>query len=125
VTTGAVVGTPRAILRLEGAALALSAVFFFWHSHGSWLLFAVLILAPDLSFFAYLISPPIGAIAYNLVHSTIGPLVLLAAAVWFGCPRGESIALIWLTHVGIDRALGYGLKYQTAFGDTHLGHIGR
>jgi hypothetical protein len=33
--------------------------------------------------------------------------------------------LIWLAHIGADRGLGYGLKYATAFGDTHLGYIGR
>ena len=35
-----------------------------------------------------------------------------------GAPRA------WL-HVGLDRALGYGLKYPSGFGDTHLGAIGR
>jgi hypothetical protein len=28
-------------------------------------------------------------------------------------------------HVGMDRALGYGLKLPTDFKDTHLGRIGR
>ena len=36
-----------------------------------------------------------------------------------------SIALIWMAHIGMDRALGYGLKYQKGFGFTHLGRIGR
>jgi hypothetical protein len=30
------------------------------------------------------------------------------------------IALIWLAHLGLDRMLGYGLKYPTEFNDTHL-----
>jgi hypothetical protein len=34
------------------------------------------------------------------------------------------IALIWAAHVGIDRALGLGLKYTAGFGITHLGRIG-
>jgi hypothetical protein len=38
---------------------------------------------------------------------------------------GLVIALIWLAHIGLDRALGYGLKLTTAFGETHLGRIGR
>jgi Domain of unknown function (DUF4260) len=33
--------------------------------------------------------------------------------------------VIWLAHCGIDRALGYGLKYQAGFGFTHLGRVGR
>jgi hypothetical protein len=33
------------------------------------------------------------------------------------------IALIWLAHIGADRLLGYGLKYPTAFKDTHLSRV--
>ncbi|GLR92489.1 hypothetical protein GCM10007858_01070 [Bradyrhizobium liaoningense] len=40
-------------------------------------------------------------------------------------PLTLSIALIWLAHIGIDRALGYGLKYSAGFSFTHLGRIGR
>jgi hypothetical protein len=29
-----------------------------------------------------------------------------------------------MAHIGMDRALGYGLKYQKGFGFTHLGRIG-
>jgi hypothetical protein len=30
-----------------------------------------------------------------------------------------------MAHIGIDRALGYGLKYSAGFGFTHLGRIGK
>jgi hypothetical protein len=40
-------------------------------------------------------------------------------------PLALSIAIIWLAHIGFDRALGYGLKYSDGFGFTHLGRIGR
>ena len=33
------------------------------------------------------------------------------------------LALIWLSHIGIDRAIGYGLKYPSAFKDTHLQRV--
>jgi hypothetical protein len=122
---GAVAGVPRLLLRLEGAAVFCGAVFFYWRLDGSWLWFVVLFLAPDLSFLAYVVSPRVGAIAYNAVHTTLGPLALLALAAWRGWPVGEDVALIWLAHVGVDRALGYGLKYGTGFGDTHLGRLGR
>ncbi len=36
-----------------------------------------------------------------------------------------SIAMIWLAHIGFDRALGYGLKYENGFGVTHMGRIGK
>jgi hypothetical protein len=121
---GAVVGAPRSILRLEGAALALGACFFYWRLGGSWILFAILFLAPDLSFLAYLLSPRAGAMAYNAAHATLAPLAVLALGVWLGSAIAAQIALIWLAHVGFDRALGYGLKYSSAFADTHLGRIG-
>ncbi len=122
---GAVVGGPKWILRFEGAALAIGAAFFFWRSGGSWLLFALLFFVPDLSFLAYLVSPRAGAFVYNLAHTTLGPLLLLGLAVLLQCRLGQAIALIWLAHIGADRALGYGLKYATAFADTHLGRLGR
>jgi hypothetical protein len=33
------------------------------------------------------------------------------------------LALVWFAHIGMDRALGYGLKYDDAFTHTHLGII--
>jgi hypothetical protein len=121
----AVAGVPRQILRLEGAALFFGAAFLYYRSEGSWLWFVVLFFAPDLSFLGYLVSARIGAAAYNLFHATLGPLALFAVSALFGVSLGGNIALIWLAHVGFDRALGYGLKYATAFGDTHLGRIGK
>jgi hypothetical protein len=77
---GAVVGVPKAILQLEAAALAASAAFLYWRSGGGALLFVILFLAPDLAFLAYLVSPRVGAVAYNALHSTLGPIALLASS---------------------------------------------
>ena len=124
--TGAPTGGVRLVLRLEGAALfaAATALYFAAGAAPGWL-FALLFLAPDLSFLAYLAGPRSGAIGYNLAHSTIGPLVLGGAGAVVGTELAVALALIWLAHIGIDRLLGYGLKYRTAFGDTHLGRVGR
>jgi len=121
---GAVEGVPRLLLRIEGAALAAAAVYMFHRVGGNWWLFAALILVPDVSFLGYLAGTRVGAIAYNIFHVTLGPLIL--AAVGFLLPSFDmiAIALIWAAHVGLDRALGYGLKYGAGFGLTHLGRIG-
>lgn len=121
---GAVEGMPRLLLRIEGAALTLAAVWMYHRIGGNWWLFAALILVPDVSFAGYLINTRIGAIAYNTMHVTLGPLV--CAALGFLLPSFDllSVALIWAAHVGIDRAVGYGLKYGAGFGFTHLGRIG-
>lgn len=112
------------LLRLENAALAALAIAAYWQSGASWWLFAILFLAPDLAFIFYLRGPRIGALAYNAVHSWIGPVLAGAAGWYWQQPPIIAVALIWAAHIGLDRALGYGLKYQTGFADTHLGRIG-
>jgi len=32
-----------------------------------------------------------------------------------------ALALVWLAHIGLDRLLGKGLKYNDRFTHTHLG----
>jgi hypothetical protein len=122
-TTGAVQGAPRLVLRLEGAAVLLAALVAYSQLGGSWGLFAALFLTPDLAFLGYLAGPRAGAIAYNAMHSYVGPvlLALLGSVV----PGLLPLAVIWAGHVGFDRMLGYGLKYATGFRYTHLGQVGR
>jgi hypothetical protein len=121
----AVTGLPRLLLRLEGLAFALLAVLVFARLGESWWLFAVLVLAPDLSFFGYLAGPRIGALAYNAAHSLIGPVLLAAVGILLQDNLLTAVAAIWIAHIGFDRALGYGLKYGEGFTFTHLGRIGK
>jgi Domain of unknown function (DUF4260) len=123
--TGTVSGGLRALLRLEGLALFAGMTLLYGLWGGPWWLYAVLFLAPDLAFLAYLAGPKIGAWVYNAVHSTIIPMAMLTIGFGFAPPLVLSLALIWLSHIGIDRALGYGLKYDAGFGFTHLGRIGK
>jgi hypothetical protein len=121
---GAVEGVPRILLRLEGVALAAGAVYLYHRIGANWWLFAALILAPDISMLAYFGGTRLGAIVYNALHVTLGPLI--CAGLGFLLPSFDllSIALIWVAHIGADRALSYGLKYAAGFGFTHLGRIG-
>ena len=123
--SGAANGAVRVLLRLEGLALLAAMVLLYSTRGGPWWLFAVLFLAPDLSFAAYLAGARIGAIVYNAVHVTAVPIALLIAGLAFDQPLAASIAIIWLAHIGMDRAAGYGLKYPDAFNHTHLGRIGK
>jgi Domain of unknown function (DUF4260) len=122
---GAVTGGLRTLLRLEGLALfgGMTLLYAVWG--GSWWIYAILFLVPDLSFAAYLADPRTGAIVYNAAHSYMAPMALMVAGFALASPLVLSIAMIWLAHIGIDRALGYGLKYATGFGFTHLGRIGK
>jgi len=93
------------------------AVFAYRMLGGDWAVFAGLFLVPDLSLLGYLARPRIGAAVYNAGHSLIGPAVL--------APFAPLLALVWVAHLGFDRALGYGLKYGSGFAMTHLGILGR
>jgi len=95
------------------------------HLGGEWGVFAVLFLLPDLSMLGYLRNPRWGAALYNAGHSYLAPALVLLVG-WCMAERSAlSIALIWTAHIGFDRMLGYGLKYATAFGATHLGWRGQ
>lgn len=110
-------------LHLEGLAAALIAGTTFAQTGGSWWLFALLILAPDLAMLGYLAGKAVGAVCYNIAHSYLAPVVLGAAAFAVGHPTLLHIALIWVVHIGLDRAIGYGLKYSSGFKDTHLARV--
>ena len=122
---GNVVGAPKAILRLEGLAALAAATAAYVHLGGGWALFAGLFLIPDLSMLGYLRDRRIGATIYNLGHSYLAPGPLVAFGLLASQPLAVSIGLIWIAHIGFDRVVGYGLKYDTAFGHTHLGQAGK
>ena len=111
------------VLRLEGAAVAVVSGVVYQMSDGSWLFFALLFLVPDVLMFGYLRNPRFGALVYNLGHTYVAPLVL--AGIWFlvSAPELLWVSLIWVAHIGFDRALGYGLKDASGFKHTHLQRI--
>jgi uncharacterized protein DUF4260 len=120
-----VTALPKAILRLEGAAVFAASIVLYQRAHGPWLLFVVLWLVPDVSAAGYAFGPRIGAAAYNAAHFYGFPIALAAAGIFSDRAILYQLALIWFSHIGLDRALGFGLKYPSAFGDTHLGTMGR
>jgi len=111
---------PATLLRVEGVALLALSVLLYWVNGGSWLLFGALLLAPDLSMLGYLAGSKVGAAIYNAFHTYAMPAVVGALGMIFASPMAIAVALIWFAHIGVDRTMGYGLKYPTSFGDTHL-----
>ena len=114
---------PRLLLRAEGLAILAGAAVLYAEGDYSWLLFAILFLAPDLSFAAWAAGPRVGAAGYNLVHNLVLPIGLTTYGVLDNSRSATAVGLIWLAHIGIDRTLGYGLKYPTTFKDTHLQRV--
>lgn len=113
----------RWILQLEGFAIFAVAVWAYVGTGGGWLFFAALILLPDLFMLGYLRGPRLGALVYNLGHTYPVPLGLLAVGYALGLPALVPVALIWVAHIGADRAMGFGLKYASGFKDTHLSRV--
>jgi hypothetical protein len=116
---------PTFVQRAEALALLVAAVLAFDAAGWSWWWFAALLLAADVSLVGYLAGPKVGAAVDNSGHSLIGPAALLAWSFAGGPAAALAWGAIWLAHIGMDRALGYGLKHADGFHHTHLGLIGR
>jgi Domain of unknown function (DUF4260) len=83
----------------------------------------LLFLAPDLSMAGYLVGKKSGAMFYNSAHTYTVPLLAFLVLWLSGQTSFLGLILIWLAHIGFDRIVGYGLKYETAFKDTHLQRV--
>jgi hypothetical protein len=121
----AVAGVPRMWLRAEGVTVLATGAGLYLHLGGAPLLLVPLLLAVDLSMVGYLAGPRPGALIYNLVHNWAVGVTVLALAWSLGSPAIALVGAILVAHTGMDRAAGFGLKYPTAFADTHLGWLGR
>lgn len=120
-SSGVVRDAPNLILRAEGLALLAAATVAYAQTGSGWGLYALLFLAPDAFMLGYLHSTRVGAWMYNLGHTTIVPFALIGIGLAFVAPSAVAVGLIWMAHIGFDRAVGYGLKYTDDFKHTHLG----
>jgi hypothetical protein len=119
------VATVRGWLRLEGAAAFVAGLALYGWLSAPWLAVVPLLLLPDLSAIGYLRGPRLGALTYNVVHNWAAGLLLLGIGLAANVTPVAILGAVFIAHVGMDRAVGYGLKLPTSFQDTHLGRIGR
>jgi hypothetical protein len=114
------------LLRLEGLGVAAVTALLYAHTGASWWLFVAIWLVPDLSMLGYLAGPCSGARVYNAMHTYVGPVALgVCAYLLHANLAALAIAITWANHIGVDRLLGYGLKYGEGFSFTHLGRVGK
>ena len=121
----------RVTQRVEAGAVALAALVAVVTVYPDWWwMVLAAFLAFDLSMLGYLRSTAAGATTYNAVHNYAFPALAALAALALE-PVSEAwsttagvLACAWAFHVGVDRALGYGLKLPDSFRSTHLGQIG-
>jgi len=120
IADGTKAGAPTRLLRLEGAALLAGSLLAYTTTGRPWWLIPLTLLLPDLSALGYLGGTRLGARIYNLFHITPLPGVLIAVGWWQSASLATALGLVWLAHIGMDRMLGYGLKYGDDFQHTHL-----
>jgi phosphatidylserine synthase len=114
---------PKLLLHAEGAAVLLTSCILYHQLQASWLWFAVLFLTPDFSMIGYLVNKKLGAAIYNVFHTYSVPLMIYIVLWFTGQTSYTWLLLIWVAHIAFDRLLGYGLKYDTAFKETHLNRV--
>lgn len=113
----------KLLLHVEGFFVLLFSIYWYATMGLSWILFAVLLFAPDLAMLGYLTGHKTGAVIYNMFHTYSLPILIVLIASVFSQSLWLAVGLIWLAHIGMDRMIGYGLKYPTAFKDTHLNRV--
>lgn len=112
---------PRRLLNLEGASALGFGVVAFSLLDVTWWLFPILILAPDLSMLTLPLGKRISSFSYNLFHTYTSPAILALAGFLLDENLLIAIAAIWVCHIGLDRTIGYGLKYAgKEFNETHI-----
>lgn len=115
------------VRRLKFEALALAVLMWVLALNSSYTAWWLLITFPlfDIGALGYLVNPKIGAKTYNFMHDFTVPTLLVALGVVSSNGLSSIIGICWIFHIAVDRALGYGLKHQHSFKETHLGRIGK
>jgi len=115
------------LLQAEQAAQLAIAIFALWYQpiHLEWYIWIPFFLSPDISMLGYLINNRAGAALYNLAHHKAVAVVLIGAGYFYNIQVTLLIGLMLYAHSSFDRLMGYGLKYNDSFSNTHLGLIGK
>lgn len=113
----------KLLLRIEGLTVLVLSLYFYSYLQFSWLVFVILLLAPDLSALGYLKDNKVGSILYNTFHTYIVPTAIMISGLVMNSSTVIMISLIWIAHIGMDRMIGYELKYPSKFQDIHFDRI--
>jgi len=110
----------KGLLHSEGLIFFIGSLYFYASIDASWLLFVLCLFLPDLFMLGYVVNNSIGALVYNIGHTYLLPLLFLILSVSLKLDLLLALSLIWIAHIGMDRTVGYGLKYPSQFKETHL-----
>ncbi len=114
----------KTLLFLEEAGQFLLGIILFSRLDFAWWYFPACILLPDFSMFGYLANPKTGAWIYNFFHHKGLAVIIYGIGIALSSPFLLLSGVILFSHSAMDRLFGYGLKFEDAFNNTHLGKIG-
>lgn len=121
--SGVIFGLPAWFTRVESGVLFGASIWLYALQGIDWWWYPVLLLVPDVFMVGYLANTTLGAVMYNIGHSLIPGIALVVGGLALHSPWSIALGAIWLGHVGMDRAVGYGLKYHDSFKHTHLSEL--
>ena len=111
---------PKLLLHAEGFIVLVCSLCMYQMMDFSWWLFILLLFVPDVSALGYVVNKRVGAVVYNIVHTYVLALIVLGIGYVSELPVMMMLGVIWVAHIGMDRMCGFGLKYPSAFQDTHM-----
>ena len=115
----------KTLLKLEQLGQLLLSIFLFQQLDYAWWWYLALFLAPDISMIGYVAGPVVGAWTYNLFHHKGVAIAVYIIGAVLSLPLLQLAGVIMLGHSAFDRLLGYGLKHEDSFSNTHLGLVGK
>ena len=113
------------IIKLEEAAMFAVCLFGLYGLHAEWYWYIIILFGPDISMIGYLLGSHVGAGIYNIFHHKGIAAILYLSGIYLSSPVLMLTGLLLFAHSSFDRMLGYGLKYNDNFKNTHLGAIGK
>ena len=113
----------KTVLKVEEIAEFFFGIFLFALLSYPWWWFLGLLFVPDVSMVGYLLNTKIGAWLYNFIHHKALAIFLIIAGYALAVNEASLAGAILLSHSALDRVLGFGLKYEDSFKNTHLGRL--
>jgi hypothetical protein len=110
----------KILVRIENFLIFLAGLALFHNFSDNWILFILVFFVPDVSMAGYLVNKRVGSVTYNLIHNYALCLLLILFGLVFQELSLMIAASILMSHVGIDRLFGFGLKYSEGFKKTHI-----
>lgn len=115
----------NSIIKFEEIAMFIVSLFLFNELNMAWWLFIVFFFVPDIGMLGYVVNAKIGAICYNIFHHKGIAIIVYLLGLYIHNTWLQFTGIILFSHSCFDRILGYGLKYNDDFKNTHLGIIGK